>query len=134
MLVLSLLSGTLLQCMSRFGMVGKDFLGSPGFPMLVVSITMTGSLLTSQSYTLECTVNVIDGLIQSPRLELMAPDGTSLALEPSGTTLTYTLSSLSTSDEGEYACTTILAIPGSGINRQASATASINVVGTRIHP
>ena len=88
----------------------------------------SGLLLTGQSFFFECTVTIVDGLTQLPNLELVAPNGTSLAME-GGATLQYALTPLAVSDGGVYTCNMALAIPGSGIDQQASDTESITVVG-----
>lgn len=98
-------------------------------PPLVVNIATDGLLLTSQSFTFECTASLVDGLLQPPSLELVAPNGTTLAQGSGTTTLQYSLLSLDISDGGEYTCIINLTIPGSGIDRQVSATESITVVG-----
>ena len=107
----------------------NSFASVSDLPTLVVTIASTSLPLTSQSFTFECMAVVVDGLLEQPSLELVAPNGTSLVLEANSTSLQYTLSSLETSDGGEYTCIIILTIPGSGIDRQGSATETITVVG-----
>jgi hypothetical protein len=98
---------------------------------LSVSISSSGLLLTRQSYVFTCTASIVEELLPSVDLELLAPNGTSLAKQqslPGLSALQYTLASLGTSDGGQYTCTASLSIPGSRIDSQASATESITVV------
>ena len=79
----------------------------------------------------ECTANVVEDLISSLDLELLAPNGMPLAsvTSPDSNTLLYSLSSLDTSDGGEYKCRAVLVIPGSGVDSSTTATKFITVVG-----
>lgn len=93
-----------------------------------MSLATSGLLLTRQSYEFMCTSNVVDDLIPSFVLELLAPNGTSLAHNLSST-LSYTLPSLDASDGGTYTCKGVLVIAGSGINSTATAVKYITILG-----
>ena len=100
-----------------------------GLPPLSVNISTSGLLLTGQSFRFECRTTIVDNLIQLPSLQLLSPNRTSLAEQSNTTLLQYTLTSLAISDTGVYTCSMVLAIPGSGIDRQVSDIQTITVVG-----
>lgn len=102
----------------------------PDLPLPLVNITTTGDSIAGDSYSLQCSVSVVDYLVVQPNLELVAPNGSTVASQMNTTVLTHSFSPLITSDGGEYTCTATITIPNAGItNLQNSATTTIIVVG-----
>lgn len=99
-------------------------------PLPLVNITTNGDSIAGANYSLQCSVSVVDYLVVQPDVELVAPNGGTVASQMNMTVLTHTLSPLTTSDGGEYTCMATLIIPDAGItNLQNSATKTITVVG-----
>lgn len=102
----------------------------PDLPLPLVNITTTGDSIAGESYSLQCSVSVVDYLVVQPDLKLVAANGSTVASQMNTTVLTHSFSPLITSDRGEYTCTATLTIPNTGIiNLQNSATKTITVVG-----
>ena len=79
-----------------------------------VEITTTGLPIVGQSYSLQCSADVVAGLVVGPDLVLVAPNGSVVASQRSTTTLTHTFPRLRIHDGGQYTCTATTTIPEAG--------------------
>ena len=96
-------------------------------------MTFSGDSIAGQSYSLQCSVSVVDGLVVLPDLNIVFPDSTEISVMNTSS-LDYTFSPLRTSDGAQYTCTATVNIPQAGIiDLQNSITETITVVGMNIY-
>ena len=93
-----------------------------------VTITFSGYSIAGQTYTLQCSAGVVDGLVVLPDMKIVSPNSTVISVMNSSS-VEYVFSPLKTSHGGQYTCTATLNIPQAGItDLTTSATETIIVV------
>ena len=98
---------------------------SLALPSLTVSITATGSPTAGQTYSLTCSVSVVEHLAVQPSIVWRDGQGREVA-GGSGLGLLLTFDPLRTSNGSHYTCTASVSVPE--ISPSVSEEASRNVV------
>ena len=83
---------------------------SPALPSPTVSITATGSLTAGQTYSLTCSVSVVEHLVVQPSIVWRDGQGREVA-RGSGSGLLLTFAPLRTSNGSRYTCTASVSVP-----------------------
>ena len=92
-----------------------------------MTISFSGDSTAGQSYSLQCSASVVDGLVVLPDLKIVFPNSTEISAMNTSS-LVYTFSPLRTSDGGQYTCTATVNIPQAGItDRQSSTVENVTV-------
>ena len=92
-----------------------------------MTIPFSGASTAGQSYSLQCSASVVDGLVVLPDLKIVFPNSTEISAMNTSS-LVYTFSPLRTSDGGQYTCTATVNIPQAGItDRQSSTVETVTV-------
>ena len=99
----------------------------PALPAPDVTVSFSGVSTAGQSYSLQCSASVVDGLVVLPDLKIVFPNSTVISVINT-ISLDYPFSPLRTSDGGQYTCTATVNIPQAGItDLQSSAVETITV-------
>ena len=98
---------------------------SPALPSPTVSITAAGSLTAGQTYSLTCSVSVVEHLVVQPSIVWRDGQGREVA-RGSGSGLQFTFDPLRTSNGSRYICTASVSVPE--ISLTVSGRASTDVV------
>ena len=90
-----------------------------------MTISFSGASTAGQSYSLQCSASVADGLVVLPGLKIVFPNSTEISAMNTSS-LVYPFSPLRTSDGGQYTCTATVNIPGI-TNCHSSAVKNVTV-------
>ena len=93
-----------------------------------ITITSEGSSIAGQSYTLSCSVSVVDGLVVLPLVKWLNSSG-SMQQSTVGLSLSLTFSPLMTSDAGTYQCVSVITIEEISVRANNSSDEAITVEG-----
>ena len=91
-----------------------------------ITITFSGDSTAGQSYTLQCSASVVDGLVVLPELKIVSPNSTVMPVMNSSS-VDYMFSPLNTSHGGQYTCIATVNIPQAGITRSGNSSWTIIV-------
>ena len=105
---------------------------SSALPAPVVSISVSGDSIAGQTYSLQCSASVVDGVVVQPDLEIVGPGGSVLASVGQNVTLTHMFSPLVTSNGGQYTCTATVNIPEASITNLQGSTMKIISVTSKL--
>ena len=93
-----------------------------------VTMAFSGYSIAGQTYTLQCSASVVDGLMVLPDMKIVHLNSTVISVMNSSS-VEYVFSPLRTSHGGQYTCTATVNIPQAEItDRTTSATENIIVV------
>ena len=89
-------------------------------PPPTVNISFSGDSSAGQQYAINCSATVVAGLISNPDMKIVFSNSTLVA--DMDTSVQYTFYPLRTSDGGQYNCTAIINIPGTGVRNLSTST------------
>ena len=105
----------------------NDCLCPSDLPVPNVTVMFPENLTAGQSYSLQCSASVVDGLVVLPDMKIVHLNSTVIS-EVNSDSVEYMFSPLRTSDGGQYTCTATINIPDAGItDLNTSVMANVTV-------
>ena len=112
---------------------------APPPPTLTISPSVGGTSTAGDSFSLTCTVSVVENLIQSPIVTWIGPGVGQTGVKEIGlmvsdavTILTLSFNPLQTSHGGQYTCRAVLSnniISNAGVNTSTMSSTDVQVQG-----
>ena len=95
-------------------------------------MSFSGYTIVGQNYSLNCTTNVVPGLVVDPNMSIVFPNSTVVSVTDT-TSVGHTFSPLRMSDSGQYTCTATINIPQAGITDLSTTRETVSVVCELAH-